>query len=137
MLLSRRPFIAVRWLLVSLLGVAGLHLLLGDFLLASAQLLLAFGLPLLATLTLLVTRGVIQGRRPALRAPFAAGALALLLFAGLTYLILQVPWPTVPSPAPADLLVAPVLSCLPLLAAVPLGIALVVGLRQLLRERST
>ncbi len=131
MLLSRRPLIAARWLFVSLLGVAGLYLLLGDFLLAGAQFLFALGLPLLVMLTLMVTRGVIQGRRPALRAPFAAAALALLLFAGLTYLILQVPWPVAPTPAPD----AP-LSYLPLLAAVPLGLALVVGLRHLLRERS-
>lgn len=97
MVLARQVFHAILLMIVVFVGVAALYVLLGVSFMAGMQLFIYVGgVSVLVVIAIMVTRGFMGDRpRPARSTP-AAAIVAVSLFAGLTWLILQVPWPDAP-----------------------------------------
>jgi NADH-quinone oxidoreductase subunit J len=92
---SRNLFHAAIWLIGSFAGVAGLYWLLEAEYLAIAQILIYIGaIATLIVFAIMLSRGMMIGRVKMNN--FQAGisaVVALLLFALLSFVLLQVPWP--------------------------------------------
>ncbi|MBN1259512.1 MAG: NADH-quinone oxidoreductase subunit J [Anaerolineae bacterium] len=97
-------FHATLSMILSFLGVAGLYVLLGVSFMAGLQLFIYIGgVSVLTVVALMVTRGGMDGQVRIANESVGAAIITLAMFAGLTWLILQVPWPITPLvPAPAD-----------------------------------
>ncbi len=97
MVLSRQVFHAILMMIAVFVGVATLYVLLGVSFMAGMQLFIYVGgVSVLVVIAIMVTRGFMGERAPAFHAAPAAAVLSLSVFAGLTWLILRVPWPAAP-----------------------------------------
>jgi NADH-quinone oxidoreductase subunit J len=104
MVAARRVFHSILWMILAFFGVAGFYVLLGASFMAGLQLFIYIGgISVITIIAIMVTRGMMRHHRHTFNDPLTAAPVALLSFAGLTYVILQVPWPTRPlAVVPAD-----------------------------------
>lgn len=104
MVLARHIFHAILLMIAVFVGVAALYVLLGVSFMAGMQLFIYVGgVSVLAVLAIMVTRGFMGDRPRPARSTYGAAVVAASVFGGLTWLILQVPWPSEPLvPAPQN-----------------------------------
>ncbi|MFP4344566.1 MAG: NADH-quinone oxidoreductase subunit J [Anaerolineales bacterium] len=104
MVVAQQVFRSILWMSLSFLGVGVFYVLLGSTFMAGLQLFIYVGaISALTVIALTVTRGTMYHHRHSFKDPFMAALTALVSFGTLTYLILQVPWPTRPlTEVPAD-----------------------------------
>lgn len=97
MVLAKQILHAILLMIACFVGVAGLYVLLGVSFMAGMQLFIYVGgVAVLAVISIMVTRGFMGETRPRpARSHYRAAFISSVLFFGLTWFILQVPWPSV------------------------------------------
>lgn len=142
--LSRHLFHAVLYLVLSLVGVAGLFVLLEAEFLAGVQVLIYIGaISILIIFAVMLTRGMARNPGPPLNnQSLAAAVIAGLLFLLLAPVLAGFPWPQVAPPVPADAietlgrsLMDPVQFALPFELASVMILAALVGAIFIAREK--
>ena len=105
---ARNVFISALCLILSLVGVAGLYVLLEAGFLAGVQLLVYVGaIAVLIIFAIMLTRGLMGGTARQSNEQWGVAALiAALLFALLVLLVRGVAWPLSSAPLPADSIAA-------------------------------
>jgi len=102
--LQRNLFRAALFLILSFVGVAGFYILLEAELLAMIQLLVYVGaISILIIFAIMLSRQIMSPEFRARNSQWQLGlAAALLLFAILAFILLQVTWPTAEASVPPD-----------------------------------
>ncbi len=97
MVVAQQVFHSILWMILSFLGVAVFYVLLGSSFMAGLQLFIYVGaISVLTVIAIMVTRGMMRHHHHSFNDPLTAALTAFFSFGTLTYLILQVPWPTRP-----------------------------------------
>jgi NADH-quinone oxidoreductase subunit J len=104
----RKLFHAALALVLAFIGVAGFYILLEAELLAMVQLLVYVGaISILIVFAIMLSRRVMSPEFRATNEQWIGGlAAAVVLFAILVYVLLQVAWPAQPAPMPEDAIAA-------------------------------
>lgn len=94
---SRRIFHAALWMMGSFFGIAVLYVLLESPFMAGVQLFIYIGgVAVLTVIAIMVTKGMMKREQRTIHDPWTSLVIALVLFATLSWTILQIPWPQTP-----------------------------------------
>lgn len=103
---SRNLFHTALWLVLALFGLAALYMLLEAPFIAGLQLFIYIGgIAVLIVMVIMVSRQVMHPAEKSVNEPLTALLTALLVLAGVVWMIVQIPWPKEPlHPAQDNLL---------------------------------